>query len=49
MKSAFTAAYDNLLQSVSKHALTEDKDLAGEREHGVDEYTGNYEAGKDDF
>ncbi len=44
LKDNFVDGYDNLLQSVSKHALTEDKDLAGEREYGVDEYTGNYEA-----
>lgn len=44
LKDNFVDGYDNLLQSVSKHALTEDKDLVGDREHGVDEYTGNYEA-----
>lgn len=44
LKDNFVDGYDNLLQSVSKHALTENKDLAGEREYGVDEYTGNYEA-----
>ncbi len=44
LKDNFIDGYDNLLQSVSKHALTENKDLAGEREYGVDEYTGNYEA-----
>ncbi len=44
LKDNFIDGYDNLLQSVSKHALTEDKDLTGEREYGVDEYTGSYEA-----
>lgn len=44
LKDNFIDGYDNLLQSVSKHALTEDKDLVGEREHGVDGYTGSYEA-----
>lgn len=41
LKDILIDGYDNLIQSVSKHALTESKDLVGERENGVDEYTGS--------
>lgn len=49
LKDILIDGYDNLIQSVSKHALTEDKDLMGERENGVDEYTGSYEADYKNF
>lgn len=49
LKDILIDGYDNLIQSVSKHALTESKDLVGERENGVDEYTGSYEAEYENF
>lgn len=44
LKDTIINGYDNLIQSVSKHALTKDKNLVGERKYADDEYTGTYDA-----
>ena len=44
LKDTVLDGYDNLIQLFSKQALTDDKDLVGERKYADDEYTGNYEA-----
>lgn len=49
LKDSVINGYDNLIQSVSKHALTKEKDLVGERKYTVDEYTGTYEADYENF
>ena len=36
--------YNNLLHHISKYALTDEKDLQGERTEGIDTYTGSYSA-----
>ena len=41
--------FNNWLQSFSKHSVTKDKNLQGEREFDVDQYTGYYEAWYDGF
>lgn len=49
LKDTLINGYDDFIQSVSKHALTGDKDLMGERKHTNDEYTGTYEADYENF
>lgn len=41
--------YNNLLHHVSRLALTDEKDLQGEKTEGEDAYTGSYTAEYDDF
>ena len=41
--------WDRWIQSVRKHALTKEKDLQGEKDEGVDAYTGTYVAAYDRF
>lgn len=49
MKDTIINGYDNLIQSISKHALTKDKNLVGERKYTDDEYTGTYDADYHNF
>ena len=48
-KSTAFDGWDSWIQSFSKHALTKEKDLQGEKEEGVDAYTGTYVATYDGF
>ena len=41
--------YNDLLQSISKHALTKEEDLQGEKKTGDDAYVGSYTAEYDGF
>lgn len=41
--------FDDWLSAISKYSLTKDKNLTGERNFGVDEYVGTYEAEYDKF
>lgn len=41
--------WDRWIQSFSKHVLTKEKDLQGEKDEGVDSYTGTYTATYDGF
>ena len=49
LKDAVIDGYDNFIQFFSKQALTDDKDLVGERKYADDEYTGSYEADYENF
>ena len=49
LKDNLIDGWDRWIQSFSKHALTKDKDLKGEKEEGVDAYTGTYTAAYDGF
>ncbi len=49
IKDNLLDGYDNLLQSVSKHALTKEDDLQGDKNEGNDAYTGTYTATYDEF
>ena len=49
LKDNLIDGWDNWIQSFSKHALTKEKDLQGEKEKGVDAYTGTYVADYDEF
>lgn len=49
LKDNIIDGWDSWIQSFSKHALTKDKDLKGEKEEGVDAYTGTYMAAYDGF
>lgn len=49
IKDNLLDGYDNLLQSVSKHALTKEDDLQGDKNEGSDVYTGTYTATYDEF
>lgn len=49
LKDSVIDGFNSWLQSFSKHALTKDKDLQGDKENGVDEYTGTYTAIYDGF
>lgn len=49
LKDNLIDGFDSWMQSFSKHALTKDKNLQGEREKGIDEYTGSYSASYDGF
>lgn len=49
LKDNLIDGWDRWIQSFSKHALTKEKDLQGEKEEGVDAYTGTYVATYDGF
>jgi hypothetical protein len=49
LKDNLVDDWDSWLQSFSKHALTKEKDLQGEKDKGEDEYTGTYTATYDKF
>lgn len=49
LKDNIIGGYNTWLQSFSKHALTKEKDLQGDKENGIDEYTGTYTADYDKF
>ena len=49
LKDNLIDGWDNWIQSFSKHALTKEKDLQGEKTKGVDAYTGTYTATYDGF
>ena len=49
LKDTVLDGYDNFIQLFSKQALTDEKDLVGERKYADDEYTGNYEADYENF
>ncbi len=49
LKDNLIDGFDRFLQSFSRHALTKDKNLQGERTFGPDEYTGSYTAHYEDF
>lgn len=49
LKDNLIDGFDNWIQSFSKHALTKDKNLQGEKKAGEDEYTGTYEAEYNNF
>ena len=49
LKDDLLDGWDRWMQSFSKHALTKGKDLQGEKDEGVDAYTGTYTATYDGF
>ncbi|MDE7434721.1 MAG: hypothetical protein K2N01_02695 [Lachnospiraceae bacterium] len=49
LKDNLIDGWNSWMQSFSKHALTKEKDLQGEKEEGVDAYTGTYSAAYDGF
>ena len=49
LKDNLIDGWDRWIQSFSKHALTKEKDLQGEKDEGVDAYTGTYVAAYDRF
>lgn len=49
LKDNLIDGWDSWIQSFSKHALTKDKDLQGEKTKGDDSYTGTYVATYDGF
>lgn len=49
LKDNLIDRWDNWLQSFSKHALTKEKNLQGEKDKGDDAYTGTYTATYDEF
>ena len=49
LKDNLIDGWDNWIQSFSKHALTKEKDLQGEKDEGADAYTGTYVAAYDGF
>lgn len=49
LKDNLIDGWNSWMQSFSKHALTKEKDLQGEKEEGVDAYTGTYVAAYDGF
>lgn len=49
LKDNLIDGWDKWMQSYSKHALTKEKDLQGEKNKGDDEYTGTYAAIYDEF
>ena len=49
LKDNLIDGWDNWIQSFSKHALTKEKDLQGEKDEGIDAYTGTYVATYDGF
>lgn len=48
-KDSFLDGFNDLLHHVSQYALTNEKDLQGEKTKGVDTYTGSYTAEYDGF
>ena len=49
LKDNLIDGWDSWMQSFSKHALTKEKELQGEKDKGDDEYTGAYTASYDEF
>ncbi|MEY8391561.1 hypothetical protein D3Z36_07600 [Lachnospiraceae bacterium] len=49
LKDNLIDGWDNWMQSYSKHALTKEKNLQGEKDNGEAAYTGTYTAAYDDF
>lgn len=49
LKDNLIDGFNSWMQSFSKHALTKEKDLQGEKEKGDDAYTGTYTATYDGF
>lgn len=49
LKDNLIDGFNSWMQSFSKHALTKEKDLQGEKEKGDDAYTGTYTATYDEF
>lgn len=49
LKDNLIDGWNNWMQSLSKHALTKNKDLQGKKTNGDDEYTGTYIAAYDRF
>ena len=49
LKDNLIDGWDSWMQSFSKHALTKEKDLQGEKDKGDDAYTGTYTATYDEF
>lgn len=49
LKDNLIDGFNNWMQSFSKHALTKEKNLQGEKEKGEDAYTGTYTAVYDEF
>ena len=49
VKDAILDAYSSLMDTAGSWALTPDRSLQGERVRGEDDYTGDYEAGYEDF
>lgn len=49
LKDNLVNGFNNWLESFSKHAVTKDKNLQGERENDIDQYTGSYTASYDGF
>ena len=48
-KDSILDGFNSLLHHVSQYALTDEKDLQGEKVEGVDTYTGSYTAEYDNF
>lgn len=44
LKEDLLDGFNHWMQSLSKYALTKDKDLQGEKKTGIDDYTGTYGA-----
>lgn len=49
LKDNLIDGWDRWIQSFGKHVLTKEKDLQGEKDEGVDAYTGTYTATYDGF
>ena len=49
IKDNLIDGFNGLLQHFSKYALTDEKDLQGDKTKGEDTYTGSYEANYDDL
>ena len=49
IKDSLIEDFNDMLQHLSKYALTKDKDLQGDRTEGEDTYTGSYSAEYEDF
>ena len=49
LKDNLIDGWDSWMQSFSKHALTKEKNLQGEKDKGDDAYTGTYTATYDEF
>lgn len=49
LKDRFLDGYNNLLQFSSKHALTKESELQGEKVNGADAYVGSYIAEYENF
>ena len=49
LKDNIINGFNDMLQYFSRHALTDEKDLQGDKGEGEDTYTGSYHAEYDDF